>query len=494
MADNPIISIDVVDLGPNETRKFKVEGKKGGVVIGGRNKSKKKKTSKPKKTVEAYIPSYRVNSDHFEDPNRIIRIKKEPVTLQVPDIVVEKTRLDFDPNNWIKFGSDNLFPNALAAINRQAINQRSVLHWKAIYTTGNGFLNPDDESLLEYFKRVNPKGQTFRKVFKKTIQSFNASGNAYVEIVTDTFGTFTWLFVWDNTKVRLGKRSRRGFAGMFPDWARVHGREADIKWVPLYPNFEPGDDGLLHSILHIKEDEDEFPNYGLPVWVAALDAAAIGYKTNKWNLTRLDNQFQTSGILELYGSKDDKELKEGIEKFKKARIGEKRNSQLLIIVKERGNDDASKYTPLIQTNDGDWIKLHDQSDQDIIIANNWFRSLSGLSEPGKLGSDTQQIRTQYDIALSTVITETQDLILEALKPIFQDVGGFNVDSLEVINQSPVGIADRLNPNFILTRKEGYEIFGLTPDENDPDLNKVINTNKGKVEEIKLEEDATRSTD
>lgn len=491
MAESSIISVDIVDLGNNETtsQKLKVEDKRGGIVIGRRNKRKEKKASK----VEAYTPSYRVNSDHFEDPNRIIRIKREPVTLQVPDIVVEKTRLDFDPNNWIKFGSDNLFPNALAAINRQAVNQRSILHWKAIYTTGNGFLNPDDESLLEYFKRVNPMGETFRKVFKKIIKSFNGSGNAYIEIVTDTLGTFTWLFVWDNTKARLGKRTRKGFVGFFPDWARVHGREADIKWVPLYPNFEPGDDGLLHSILHIKEDEDEFPNYGIPVWIAGLDAAAIGYKTNKWNLTRLDNQFQTSGILELYGSKDDKELHEGIEKFKKARIGEKRNSQLLIIVKERGNDDASKYTPLIQTNEGDWIKLHEQSDQDIVIANNWFRSLSGLSEPGKLGN-TQQIRNEYDIALSTVITETQDLILEELKPIFQDLGGFNTDSLKVINQSPVGIADRLDPNFVLTRKEGYEIFGVTPDENDPDLNKVINTNKGKVEEIKLQGDATRTTD
>lgn len=459
-----ILSVDIVDLGPKKNGvKFKAKNHKRRIEIGKRD-------------------------EHTPDHGTRVPITQDPDPLVVPAFPKEKTSLDFDINDWISFGSDNQFPEGLAAINRQAINQRSILHWKAIYTVGKGFMSEDD-SLLEYFKKVNTENDTFRKVFKRIIQDYNGFGNVYVEVVTDRMRSFTWIFQWDPTKVRLGRQTRQGFVGLFPDWKRVQGRQDQIKWVPLYPEFEEGEDGLLHAIVHIRDYEAEFPNYGLPSWMAGMDAAAIGFKTNKWNITRLDNQFQASGVLEIYGDKGDKQLKESIDKFKKARVGEGKNSQLLIITRERGGD-ASQYTPLIQTNEGDWIQLHSQSDQDMVIAHNWFRSLSGLQESGSLGN-TQQIRNEYQIARATVIPEIQNIILDELKPIFEDIGGFDTEGLEVINESPVSIADKIDVNLLLTRRQGYDIMGMTPDEDDPDLDKTIKTNTGKVEEIK-QEDGTQS--
>ena len=473
-----IISVDIIDYGPKKNgQKFKADGKKRKIVIGKRQGEK--------------IGSHDEDDNFDLDRNRRREVKtriQQP--LKVPDLQKERTKLDFDTHNWHRFGADNLFPDGLAALNRQANNNRSILHWKAIYTTGNGFTS-DDESLLEYFKQINTENDTFRSFFKKTIQDYNGFGNVYVEVVTDSLNTFTWLFQWDPTKVRLGSKDRQGFAGFFPDWRKVEGRQSQIKWVPLYPNFEEGDDGLQHSILHIRDYEPQFPNYGLPSWVGGMDAAAIGFKTNRWNLTRLDNQFQSSGILEIFGEKGDKKLLEQLNKFKERRVGEGRNSQLLTITRERGGNEKTIYTPLTTTNEGDWINLHKQSDQEMVIAHNWFRSLSGLGEPGQLGN-TQQIRNEYDIARSTVIPEIQNVILDALKTVFE-LGGFNADTLEVINQSPVGIADRIDPNFVLNRQQGYDILGIEAPEGDPDLQKVINTNKGKVEEIKLQ-DGTPTTD
>jgi len=404
--------------------------------------------------------------------------------LAVPEFPRQKTEFDFEAKDYHSFGSDNLFAEGLAAINRQAINSRSILSWKAIYTAGKGFKADDEKNpILEWVKNANSE-EKFRSVFKKIVEDYNEFGNSYVEVVTDRANTFFFMFHHDATTARLGKKTRDGFVGLFPDWEQVAGRESRIKWIPIFKKkgLEEGEDGLLHGFIHIRDYEPQFPIYGLPEWLAGMDAAAIGYKTNKWNISRLDNQFETSGVLELYGDKSDKKLLEQIEKFKKRKTGEGNNAQLLVITRQRGAEQASTYTPLIQTNEGDWINLHKQSDQDLVMAHNWFRSLSGLAEPGKLGSDTQQIRTQYELALSTVIPDTQDLILDALNSAFEQLGGFDTEGFGVENISPVSIADRLDPNFILTREEGYKIVGITPDPKDENLDQTIKVNTATPDE------------
>ncbi len=451
-----IISVDIIDLGAKRSRPFVPNGKKNHLQVGVQNTAHD-------------------DTKRSLDPSRVVG------PLKVPDLLPEKTRLDFDTNNWYPFGKDNLFAEGLAAINRRAINSRSILSWKAIYTAGKGFRGKDP--IVEWTDSANSDNEKFRTVFKKIIQDYNLGGNAYVEVVTDSVGSFFFMFHHDITTARLGKDDRKGFVGLFPDWSKVRGRESQIKWVPLFKDkgLEPGEDGLLHGFIHIRDYEQQFPNYGLPTWVAAMNAAAIGYKTNQWNISRLDNQFESSGVLEVFGSKSDKELLERIKKFKEKRTGEGNNGQLLVITRERGAD-ATNYTPLIQTNEGDWIDLHKQSDQDLILAHNWFRSLSGLSEPGKLGSDTQQVRTQYELALSTVIPDTQDLILDALNPSFEELGGFDTEGFVPKNVSPVSIADRIDPNFVLTRQEAYNIFDIVPAEDDENLDRTIKVNTATPDE------------
>lgn len=405
----------------------------------------------------------------------------KPLNLVVPEFPRQKTEFDFDAKDYHSFGIDNLFPQGLAAINRQAITSRSILAWKAIYTAGKGFIT-DDDSLLEWTKAANPE-ENFRSVFKKVVEDYNEFGNAYVEVVTDRANTFFFMFHHDATAVRIGKKTRDGFVGLFPDWAQVQGREERIVWVPIFKKrgLEEGEDGLLHTFVHIRDYEPQFPIYGLAEWVAGMDAAAIGYKTNKWNVSRLDNQFSTSGILEIYGDKSDKKLLEQIKKFKEKKTGEGNNAQLLVIVRERGADAASNYTPLIQTNEGDWINLHKQSDQDMIIAHNWFRSLTGLAEAGTLGN-TQQIRNEYQIARETVISDTQDVILDSLSSVFEDLGGFDAEGFRVRNTSPLSIEDRIDINFLITREEGYKIVGIEPNPKDENLDQTIKVNTATPDE------------
>jgi hypothetical protein len=397
------------------------------------------------------------------------------VSLAVPNFPKEQSPVDNIRQNFQRFGSDNLFPQAISLINRQGTTHRAILNNKTTYISGKGFtVDESNVVLAEYIKRVNNNAESLKSIFRKLAFDFNAYGNAWIEVVTNGSRDFVSLFHQHSPRVRYSKDG--SMILLHPDWSKYNQSKSLVKSVGLYPEFLPGDDGFNHSIIHVKDYEPEFTFYGLPKWLSAMDSASIGYKTNKWNVSRLENQFSPSAILEIYGNPDDEEIKKGKEALKREHTNrdvEGRNSKLIVITKEEGGE-ASKYTPLIQTQEGDWIDLHKQSDQDLIIAHNWFRSLTGIGEPGQLGN-TQQIRNEYQIAQATVISEVQELIMDNIKMVLENEGGFDVDTLEVRNKPPIDFVDKLTLDMVITKGEARKMVGLMVDENDPRMDEMIAT-------------------
>lgn len=400
----------------------------------------------------------------------------EIINLIVPEFPAEKSELETTFEKFQRFGSDNLFPQQIALINRQGTTHRAILNNKTLYCVGQGFITDENNlPLIDFIKKVNNKNESLKKLIKKVIFDYLSFGNGFIELVTNQKKDFLNIFHQQTTRCRISLDGKNVL--IHPDWNRYYEGAAKIKTVPLYPIFEKGkEDEFIHSIVHIKNYEPEFTYYGVPSWLAAMDAAAIGYKTNKWNVSRLDNQFTISALLELTGSADDENLKKGKAAIKKEFTNEDgeegKNSKLIVITKEPGADNSAKYTPFVQNSEGEWINLHKQSDQDCIIAHNWFRSLSGLAEAGQLGN-TQQIRSEYEIAKNTVIAEIQELMLDEIKMILQNETKIKCDDLTFKNVSPVGISDLLDINSIIKKGEGRKMLGLIVDKNDATMEDFI---------------------
>ena len=394
----------------------------------------------------------------------------EVYNLAIPDIPREKTIVDFTADKFQIFGSDNLFPQQLAEITRTSTAHRAILKYKQIFTIGEGFNFDENNKPLEEFINHANEAETLRNVYKKIIQDWLIFGNYFVEFVTDKKNSFFNVFHKDVTKIRLNKDGDGVI--IHPDWRQYQSRKSLAKEIPLYPEFEKGkDDSNLHSILHVKNYEPEFSFYGLPDWVAAMDAAGIVSKTNKWNLSRLDNSFQPSGIMELTGDADNEEIKKGKKEIQRQFTGEGKNSKLIVVTKEQGAE-GIKYTPLTQTQTGDWIELHKMATDELVMAHNWFRSLSGIGEAGQLGN-TQQIRNEYEIAKATIIADIRESTLEPLLNVLSAKIKIDFSTLEIINLSPVNVIDLLDTNLFITKGEGRQILGYPVDENNPIMQEFI---------------------
>ena len=400
-------------------------------------------------------------------------LSAEVVNLTVPDMPIENTEIDYELKDWYLFGTDNLFPQALAALNRRSPTHRGIINFKTIYIAGDKFFT-EDKKLEKYLKLVNNENESLKKVYKKLVLDKQGQGNAYLELVKDTKGSFLNLFHKDATKCRV-KREGKAIL-LHPKWSDVEGNMDKLVEIPLYPEFKriKGSKNL-HSIFHFKEYEPEFQHYGLAGWIAGMDAAAIGYKTNKWNISRLNNEFQTSGILVVSGNMGKKDAETLKDKIKEAFTDEGNQGKLFIIIKEMGGEET-KYTPINENREAHWLKLHKQSEQDLLVAHNWFPSLSGFHAAGQLGN-VEQIRNEYQIALNTVITDEQDFFLETFKLIFEKELKLNCEDLAIINKPPFNLLDTLDMNLITRIWEARKMAGYEYDEKDKEQQKYITTER-----------------
>ena len=332
--------------------------------------------------------------------------------------------------NFWRWGDDNMTPYALSLMSRRSTTHRRIINDKADYIAGKGVACDESEPLLAAFvNQANGDGESLRTVISRVAFDKALLGNAFIEVVTDKSGSFLSLYHQDASNVRIARDDKHIF--LHHNWSSFKAEEAAT--LPIYPLFEEQKDGTLRSVIHYKEYEPMFTHYGVPKYIAGMGVSAIAYKTDCWNISRLDNSFQLSGVMMLDATTEDEAEAEQIVRTAQRRFaGEP--GQVMFILRNGQEHDNSQFIPVTSSNEGDWSALHDQATSDIVIAHSWFRSLSGLDYSA--GFNSERILHEYEVALNTVILAEQAELLSPIKRILQDVTHIDASSLEVINRPP----------------------------------------------------------
>ena len=364
-------------------------------------------------------------------------------------------RVVSDDKFW-RWGDDNMLPYALSLMSRRSTTHRRIINDKADYIAGKGFSYDEQQPLLaRLVERANGDGESLRTVLSHLAFDKALMGNAFLEIVTDQEHTFLSLHHQDASHCRLARDGQHVI--MHHDWSLYRNTEA--RTLPLYPHFEKQADGSLRSVVHYKEYEPMFSHYGVPKYIAGMGVSAIAYKTDCWNISRLDNSFQLSGVMMLDASVGSEAEAEQIVKTAQSKFAGQ-PGQVMFVVKEGSEKDNSRFIPIESNNDGDWSQLHDQATSDIVVAHSWFRSLSGLDYSS--GFSAERILHEYEVALNTVILAEQEELLAPIKRIMKEVAGVDPSSLEIVNRPPT----RSKPIYMKVW-EARKADGLDYDETDP---------------------------
>ncbi len=354
-----------------------------------------------------------------------------------------------------RWGIDNNLPEALALLSRRSTAHRRIINDKADYISGKGINYDATIPLLgEVVERVNGDGESLRQVLNKLAFDKSLFGNAFLEIITDESHSFLSFYHQDATRCRVAKDSQHII--LHHDWA--HFRTSEAKTLPIYPLYEKQSDGTLRSIVHYKDYEPMFSHYGVPQYIAGMNVSAIAYKTDRWNIARLDNSFQLSGVMMIDNAVDSESEASELARMAEQRFAGK-PGQVMFIIRDESSDDNSRFIPIESQNDGDWKALHDQATSDIVVAHSWFRSLSGLDY--STGFSAERILHEYEVALNTVIIGEQSELLEPICTVISEILALDCSSLEIINRPPT----RSKPIYMKVW-EARKADGLDYDEND----------------------------
>ena len=365
-------------------------------------------------------------------------------------------RVTAGSGDFWRWGDDNLFPYALALLSRRSATHRRIINDKADYISGKGFsFDPDCPKLGELAECVNGTGESLRQLLNKLAFDKALFGNAFAEVVTDKENRFLSLFHQDASRCRVARDRKHVL--LHHDWA--HYKAVEAVSLPLWPDFGEMDDGTVRSVIHYKDYEPLFENYGVPPYIAGLNVSAIAYKTDRWNISRLDNSFQLSGVMTLDAGVDNEAEAEELVRRAEQKFGGK-PGQVMFMIRDTEGTSGSSFVPIPSGNDGDWKELHEQATADIVVAHSWFRSLSGLDYTS--GFDTERILHEYEVALNTVILSEQEELMEPLRQAIRRILGLDASSLQVVNRPPT----RSKPLYMKVW-EARKADGLDYDPDDP---------------------------
>ena len=353
-----------------------------------------------------------------------------------PFIAIKPGRVESD--QFWRWGDDNLFPAALALMSRRSTIHRRIINDKADYISGRGFVfDPEIPLLGSFINRVNGENESLRQVVNKLAFDKMLFGNAFLEIITDDQHSFLALYHQDASRCRLAKDSRHVL--LHHDWS--HFRTEETHSLPLYPLFEEQQDGSLRSMIHYKDYEPLFEHYGIPTYIAGMNVSAIAYKTDRWNISRLDNSFQLSGVMMLDSTAEDELQAERIMRTAEEKFAGN-PGQVMFVLRDGAEQDNSRFIPITSQNEGDWKSLHEQATSDIVIAHSWFRTLSGLEYTS--GFSAERILHEYEIALNTVILGKQTELMEPIREVIHRILEIDASSLAIVNCPPT----RTNPAYM----------------------------------------------
>jgi len=365
-----------------------------------------------------------------------------------------------------------------------------VTNQKAETISGNAL--GEIETAIE---KVNEHGETLADVQAKAAFDYNSFGNAVFEIVKGKVGNdgFCNIYHVELYNVAIGRTDLdqiiREYAlyddfDNFPLTSDGMGYiDRGFRKIKAYPDFTDFEDGTQRSIIHIKQYAAGYSYFGLPDWVSARQWAELEYRIQRYNISKFDNSFLPSGILQLFGSASPAEAQKLVDKIEKKIVGTGNNHKMVIQVL-RDEKQKAVWTPMTKEQDGEFLELQQTASEKIVTACGWSAALAGISTAGKLGSN-QEIRSETEKVQNTVIKPVQNVFCNrVINPYLKELSAF-VPALKdvqfgISNSMPVSFMGDINVEANLTTDEKRELLGYGAIEVQSDLVTENQPNDGAI--------------
>jgi hypothetical protein len=382
--------------------------------------------------------------------------------IQLPDYLDKEKILSKNGIKIISASDGNTFPQQVAKLAKESSTLKAVINSFSEYVS-YGTISTDNLKLETKLKEDLNKHYDWYELIKRVTKDRRTYGYGFIEEVR--IGKDVFVYHLDANKVRFVE-----YEGEFPEAIAISKDWTDSKIKPvertLYPHYQENEieiDGktLLAQtrIIPIIEYESGSSDYPLPIWSGAFYDVQIESLIGQYNCNQFENGISISSMLMFdFGDvTDDEELKKEKYKLEQHLQGTSggRSGKSLIVPKT-GDVEKPEYTVYPMDKEGSWLDLIKSSENNIVKACSWFRSLTGLESAGSLGNN-QQLRNEWELAERSIRNE-QIVVYGAIKKAFE--GTSYEGEVTFSNASPISLVDGIDINNVLSLEEKRLLFGL----------------------------------
>lgn len=396
---------------------------------------------------------FKKNKPTEEKESRFLKVELSNYT---SPIFAESNRKDY-----VTWGKWNEYPYFLITLLNSHSEHGSIVKGKASYVYGKGLEYTGDNVLkvakgLNFLDNAN-RYETWNEVYKKTCIQFQL------------YNGFAWQIIWKNNKTSFEVYSmelgnlRRLKCGKKVAYCKEWLIEQGGKYVPnnnpetsnsykefnlFNPNIRTGT-----QILWFKVDEPNVVPFGdfypRPEYDSCIMEIETDIEISKLHYWHMKNGMFASSLLSFFNGEPDAKEKKAIKQmFQRTYGGTDNSGSVLFSFNDKGGT-APDIKTLTQSDLDKQFELVSKRNQDKIFATHRVAPvLFGIKTEGSL-SDTSGAATvkEWEKFVKTYIESRQETILNEIVNL-AFVQGVDLDGLEVIQTSPVGLDLPLDDNIL----------------------------------------------
>ena len=337
--------------------------------------------------------------------------------IQVPELTEEVSKT----NGFIKYGSDNDYPQFLYNLVENVSTLKTVIYGTANYVAGDDVIcNLQNASSI-----VNKKGHTYRQIVEWAARDYLTYGGFALQVIRNKGNEISEIYYLDFRFVRSDKDNETFYYS--EEFGKRYGRTSKMIVLPKFIK----DSNIPSSIIYVKNTISG--TYPIPRYSGAIKACLIEEAIDDLHLNSLSNGLMPSYMISFLNGVPTDEQKAEIEKDIQEKFCGAGNAGRVILNFASGKDNGAQVDQLDITDFSEkYQAAAERSREQIYTAFQAVPQLFGLTSIST-GFNMQEFQEAFKLYNRTVVRGIQRQICD----VFDRIYGFK----NVLTIKPFSIDD-----------------------------------------------------
>lgn len=258
------------------------------------------------------------------------------------------------------------------------------------------------QRFLDHLLTFDLSGKDWSSLKTQAFKSLKSNGNIYLQVdIIRSLGAHKVKYTLHPTRNVLYKVPdlfADRFVAISKSWDQKYLKEFPPQEIPVYPAYEKTKEGIIRTMIHIKEGENDF--YGRPDWESCLHDAYLEIKNKEYLLKAAHNNFTGKVLVEFEGdpanqtATDDEDAKKngytGAEQRWVQNFTNQGDDPQSLLIAERpfGAKEAFVHEFNVNMNEKFYESTDKITTNKIILVNGWSKKLLGIEETAGISGNS----------------------------------------------------------------------------------------------------------